>query len=74
MTLQPWLVEILVCPESGKRLLYFEEEQFLFCPESKRRYRIDDGIPVLLPEEAEELTDEQVAELVTQAKSRGLID
>ncbi len=67
MALDPELLEILVCPESKRPLIYFEQEDFLFCPDSKLKYRVDDGIPVMLIEEAERLTDEQAQALLARA-------
>ena len=63
-----------VCPSSRAPLLYFEPEGFLFCPESRLRYRIDDGVPVMLVEEAEELDPAACRELLALAlaRSRGL--
>ena len=70
MALDPLLLEILVCPESKKPLLYFEKEGFLFCPESRLKYRIEDDIPVMLVEEAERLDEAAAAALVERAKAR----
>jgi uncharacterized protein YbaR (Trm112 family) len=67
------LLEVLVCPKSKQRLIYFEEEGFLLCPASRLRYRIDDGVPVLLIDEATELPADEVAQLVQRAKDRGLL-
>jgi hypothetical protein len=67
MPLDPELLEILVCPESKRPLIYFEREDFLFCPDSKLKYRVEDGIPVMLIEEAERLTDEQAQALLARA-------
>ncbi len=67
MPLDPELLEILVCPESKRPLIYFEREDFLFCPDSKLKYRVEDGIPVMLIEEAERLTDEQAQGLLARA-------
>jgi len=72
MPLDPRLLEILVCPKSKGPLLYFEAEQFLFCPQSRLRYRIEDGVPVMLIEEAEELDEASAQSLVEQARARGL--
>jgi uncharacterized protein YbaR (Trm112 family) len=68
MALDPLLLEILVCPESKKPLLYFEKEGFLFCPESRLKFRIEDDIPVMLVEEAERLDEAEAAALVERAK------
>jgi uncharacterized protein YbaR (Trm112 family) len=72
MTLPKDLLDILVCPESKQPLIYFADEAFLFCPASRLRYRIDDGIPVMLIEEAERLESPKAEELVAEARKRGL--
>ena len=72
MALDSRLLEILVCPRSRAPLIYFETEGFLFCPESRLRYRIEDGVPVMLVEEAEELDAAACGELMALAQSRGL--
>jgi len=53
MTLDEELLEILVCPKCKGELEYREEEESLRCHECRLRYEIDDGIPVMLVEEAE---------------------
>jgi hypothetical protein len=72
MSLPSWLTEILVCPESKKPLLYFEPEGFLFCPDSRLKYRIEEDIPVLLVEEAERVSEEEARQLEQTARERGL--
>lgn len=53
MTLDPELLDILVCPDCRGELEYDEEEQVLRCPACRCQYRIEDGIPILLIDEAE---------------------
>lgn len=66
------LLEVLVCPKSKQPLIYIEEDGgFLLCPASRLRYRIDDGVPVLLVEEATEISADEVDRLVKRAKDRG---
>ena len=72
MPLAKDLLDILRCPESKQPLVYFEEEGFLFCPASRLKYRIDDGIPVLLVEEAERIEGKAADELIATARKRGL--
>ncbi len=74
MPLQPDLVKILVCPESKQPLVYFDgaDEGFFFCPASKLKYRVDDGIPVMLIDEAQRLSEPEAAELLADARQRGL--
>ena len=45
----------LVCPKSKQPLdlLRADREAFLLCPASRLQYRIEDGVPVLLVEEAD---------------------
>ena len=40
MALDSKLLEILACPDDKGPLLYFEDENCLFNPRLKRRYRI----------------------------------
>jgi len=56
--IDPKLLEILVCPVSKKKLLQKEDE--LICFDSRLAYPIKDGIPVMLPEEARKLKDEEL--------------
>ncbi len=70
MALDPELLEILVCPESKEPLLYFEQENFLFCPDSRLKYSIEDDIPVMLIEEAERLSEQEAQALVARAPAR----
>lgn len=74
------LLAVLVCPKSKQSLLYFprgehdrsEAEAFLLCPASRLRYRIEDGVPVLLVEEATEIATSEVERLVARARELGL--
>ena len=50
------LLEILVCPVSHAPLVYRPDEAELWCAASGLAYPVHDGIPVMLPEEARELT------------------
>ena len=55
MALQPWLVEILACPCETHAPLDYDPEAAadeLACTGCDRVFRIDDGIPVLLLDEA----------------------
>ena len=49
------LLDILVCPVSKEPLEQIGDE--LVCKKSNLAYPIRDGIPVMIPEEARELTD-----------------
>ncbi|KUH94283.1 hypothetical protein AU189_04805 [Mycolicibacterium acapulense] len=57
MALDEKLLDILVCPQDRGSLLLIGDE-FLYNPRLRRAYRIDDGIPVLLIDEAVDITDD----------------
>lgn len=52
MSLDPKLLDILACPRDKGPLEYLEDEQVLVNPRLKIAYRIDEGIPVMLSDEA----------------------
>lgn len=52
MTIDPRLLEVLVCPQDKGPLEYFEQEQVLVNSRLGIAYRIEDGIPVMLIDEA----------------------
>ena len=72
MTLDSRLLEILACPVDKQGLLYFADEELLYNPRLRRAYRIHDGIPVMLPDEADEVDDAEHARLVAKAESDGV--
>jgi uncharacterized protein YbaR (Trm112 family) len=47
------LLEILVCPKCGGELEYRPEESVLLCNTCRLRYKVEEGIPVMLIDEAE---------------------
>lgn len=56
-TVDPKLLEILVCPVTKTTLEYDRERQELISPAAKLAFPIRDGIPILLEEEARRLED-----------------
>ncbi len=54
-TLDPVLLDILVCPLTKARLTYDEVKQELISAAAGLAYPIRDGIPIMLPEEARKL-------------------
>ena len=59
MTLDPKLLEILVCPVSKAPLREVDGYLISADPETRFRYRIDEGIPVMLVEDAEMMTESE---------------
>lgn len=72
MALDAKLLEILACPEDKGPLLYFEAENALYNSRLKRRYRIENDIPVMLIEEAEAVADDEHDRLMALATSEGI--
>jgi len=72
MALAGDLLEVLVCPKSKQPLVYFASESFLFCPASRLKYRIENGVPVLLVDEAASVDEAEAAQLTKKAKDLGL--
>jgi uncharacterized protein len=54
-TVDPKLLEILVCPLTKCPLEYDAERQELISRAAKLAYPIRDGIPIMMPEEARRL-------------------
>jgi hypothetical protein len=76
MALSAELIAILVCPESKQPLVHVPPGadgpgEFLFCPSSRLKYRVDEGIPVMLVEEAERLDEAGAARLTGLLRSPG---
>jgi uncharacterized protein YbaR (Trm112 family) len=72
MALDPKLLEILACPEDKGPLLYFEDEAALYNPRLKRRYGVQDDIPIMLIDEAESVDDAEAARLEAKAQADGI--
>ncbi len=54
------LLDLLVCPLCKSPLKYQKSAQELICKADRLAFPIKDGIPVMLADEARELTAEQV--------------
>jgi uncharacterized protein len=52
------LLPLLACPVDKEALLYFPGDGVLYNPRLRRGYRVETGIPILLADEAEEVTAE----------------
>jgi len=49
------LLDVLACPKCKGKLDYKEKEQRLICKKCKLAYRIEDGVPIMLIDEAEKI-------------------
>lgn len=72
MAIDAQLLEILACPEDRGPLLYFAADNFLYNPRLKRRYRIEDDVPVMLVSEAQTVSEAEHAALLVKARAQGI--
>jgi hypothetical protein len=56
----PKLLEILVCPVTKGPLAYDAARQELISKSARLAYPIRNGVPIMLPDEARELTDDEL--------------
>lgn len=55
----PKLLEVLVCPVSKATLIYDRDKQELISRQAGLAYPIRGGIPIMRPDEARPLSDEE---------------
>ena len=58
-TVDPKLLEILVCPVTKESLRYDAERQELISDRARLAFPIRDGIPIMLPDEARPLEEDE---------------
>ena len=61
--MDPKLLDILVCPLCKSPLVYRKAEQELICRADRLAFSIQDGIPVMLADEARKLSTEEIEKL-----------
>lgn len=59
-TIDPKLLEILICPLTKSPLRYDAERDELISDKARLAYPIRDGIPIMLPDEARPLEENEV--------------
>lgn len=57
--MDPKLLEILVCPVSKTKLIYDKKNQELVSTAANLAYPVRDGIPILLEDEARQISAEE---------------
>lgn len=68
MPLEQPLLDVLVCPIDKRGLLYFPDDAVLYNPRLRRLYRIENGVPRMLPRQAEPVPDEEHSRLMKCAR------
>ncbi len=72
MSLDPLLLDVLACPVDKGPLLWFEDEDVLYNPRLKKSYAVVDGVPVLLVDEAVEVSESEHERLMAKAEQDGV--
>jgi uncharacterized protein YbaR (Trm112 family) len=63
MALDPRLLSVLACPVDKGPLYYLGDDEGLYNPRLHRKYLVQAGIPVMLPDESVEVTADDAAAL-----------
>jgi uncharacterized protein YbaR (Trm112 family) len=58
--IDPALLDILVCPQTRSRLVYDRTAGELISAKARLAFPIREGVPIMLVDEARELTDEEI--------------
>jgi hypothetical protein len=61
--IDPKLLEILVCPKTKDRLIWDAGAQELLGLRARLAYPVRDGVPIMLIDEARQLSDDECARL-----------
>ena len=72
MSLDPLLLDVLACPVDKGPLLWFEDEDILYNPRLKKSYRVEDGVPVMLVDEAVDVSSGEHDRLIAKAEKDGV--
>lgn len=72
MPLAPELLDLLACPQDKGPLYYFEDLEVLYNPRLQRVYRVRDGIPVMLIDEAQGLEPGEGERLFARIEAEGI--
>ncbi len=65
--IDPGLLEMLACPESKAPLVQVADWLYSTNPHTRRRYPIRDGIPIMLVEEAETVSEAEFRRIMAEA-------
>ncbi len=50
------LLDIIVCPVTKEKMIYDKKRKELISKKANLAYKVENGIPILLPEEARKIT------------------
>lgn len=58
--MDPKITEILVCPLCKGPLLWDAQKKEFYCRSDMKAYPVIDGIPVMIPSEARDMTEKEL--------------
>jgi uncharacterized protein YbaR (Trm112 family) len=71
-TLDARLLSILACPQDKGPLFFIADEDALYNPRLRRSYRVRDGIPVMLVDEATTIDDAEHARIMAKVAAHNI--
>ncbi|MCL2329945.1 MAG: hypothetical protein FWC56_01425 [Phycisphaerae bacterium] len=69
--IDPELLSIMVCPESRARLVEVSNWLYSTDPQTRRRYPVRDGLPIMLVEESEVVTPDEFDRVMKEKNVHG---
>jgi uncharacterized protein YbaR (Trm112 family) len=72
LALDERLLSILACPEDKGPLYYFEAGEFLYNPRLRLKYLIKDNIPIMLVDQAINVSEEDHEQLMKRIQQENI--
>jgi uncharacterized protein YbaR (Trm112 family) len=72
VALDPLLLDVLADPVDKEPLLWFADEEILYNPRLHKSYAVTDGVPVLLVDEASDVSEADHERLTAKAEKEGV--
>ena len=70
-TIAPELLNIMVCPESHARLIQVGDWLYSTDPETRRRYPVREGLPIMLVDESEVVEPDEFNRMMKENNANG---
>ncbi|HOA75658.1 MAG TPA: hypothetical protein PL151_19820 [Phycisphaerae bacterium] len=69
-TIDPELMSILVCPESHARLIQVGDWLYSTDPQTRRRYPVREGLPIMLIDESEVVSPDEFNRVMQERQEK----
>ena len=70
-TIDPELLSIMVCPESHARLIQVGDWLYSTDPQTRRRYPVREGLPIMLMDESEVVVPDEFNRVMKENNANG---